>query len=124
MFSRRLFLSLFALMIAARGFVGDAMAYEMLMSDQPSSLSAQMAAAQPYLEQAAERTPCHTQSAHAVDDDPQQSQCTACQACHFSAVIYSGCCAHLATANHAAPAQSLSFWHSAELVRLAKPPVL
>jgi hypothetical protein len=39
-------------------------------------------------------------------------------------VIYSGCSAHLATANQAAPVQSLGFWHSAELARLAKPPVL
>jgi hypothetical protein len=121
---RKIFVICMMLMMPLRGFIGDAMAYEMLMPDQPSAPSAQMAASKPDLKQVAERPPCHVESAPALDDEPQQSQCTACQACHFSAVIYSGCSVQLATANQAAPVQSLGFWHSAELVRLAKPPVL
>jgi hypothetical protein len=121
---RKIFVICMLLVMPLRGFIGDAMAYEMLMSDQPSVPSAHIAASKSDLKQAAERPPCHMESAPALDDEPQQSKCTACQACHFSAVIYSGCSAHLATANQAAPVQSLGFWHSAELVRLAKPPVL
>lgn len=121
---RKIFVICMLLVMPLRGFIGDAMAYEMLMSDQLAVPSAQIAAAKLDSKHVADRLPCHTESASALDGEPQQSKCTACHACHFSAVIYSGCSARLAAANHASPEQWLSFWHSAELVRFSKPPVL
>jgi hypothetical protein len=112
------------LLMPIRGFIGDAMAYEMLASDLKSVSLLEVTTPKSDIKQAAEHSPCHAESSASLDDEPGHSNCTACQACHYNAVIYADSSARLATANHAAPAQLLSFWHSAELVRLIKPPVL
>lgn len=112
------------LLMPIRGFIGDAMAYQMLTSDLNSALLFEVTTVKSDAKQATEHSPCHMENASSLDDEPQQSKCTACQACHSNAVIYTGSSARLSAANHAAPVQLRSFWHSAELVRLAKPPVL
>ncbi len=112
-----------------RGFIGDAMAYDMLISGKNSaSMVSVRVVSAATSEQAdiapAGQHPCHMDAAASPSDDSQQSQCTTCQACHFSALVDHLTCTRLPLQGSAAPAQSLAFWHSAEPQRQAKPPVL
>jgi hypothetical protein len=113
-------------LMSIRGFVGDAMAYEMLLSDQKSTPSAQvqLVDTEPNAKAETEHFPCHMDSASPVYAESDLSQCTTCQVCHLSAVLYSNDAVALTLSCNAAPTQALAIWHSADLKRPAKTPVL
>jgi hypothetical protein len=121
---RKMFVICMLFLIAIRGFVGDAMAYEMLLSDHGSAPSTQAVAAKPDSKQTTQRMPCHTENAPSLDDEPQQSKCTVCEVCHSSMAIDSGAFSGFNSPNKSAPSLSSSIWLSAELLRIIKPPVL
>jgi hypothetical protein len=120
---RKVFVICMLLLMPFRGFVGDAMAYEMLLSDPHSAPATQGVAAKPDSKQITQRVPCHTENAPALDDEPQQSKCTVCEVCHSSMAIDSGSFSGFNSPNKPAPLLSSSIWLSAELLRITKPPV-
>jgi cytochrome c553 len=121
---RKIFIVVMLLLMPIRGFIGDAMAYDMLISGKNPALMVSAATSEQADIAPAGQHPCHMDAAASPSDDSQQSQCTTCQACHFSALVDHLTHARLPSQPSAAPAQLLAFWHSAELQRQAKPPVL
>jgi hypothetical protein len=120
---RKVFVICMLLLMPFRGFIGDAMAYQMLMTDHHSAPATQGVAAKPDSKQITQRMPCHTESAPALDDEPQQSKCTVCEVCHSSMAIDSGSFSGFNSPNKSAPLLSSSIWLSADLLRITKPPV-
>ncbi len=121
---RKIFIIVMLLLMPIRGLIGDAMAYDMLISGKNSALMVSATTSEQADVAPAGQHPCHMDAAASPSDDSQQSQCTTCQVCHFSALVDHLTCARLPLQGSAAPAQSLAFWHSAEPQRQAKPPVL
>jgi hypothetical protein len=120
---RKVILICMLLLMPIRGFIGDAMAYEMLLSDHRSAPSAQGVAAKSDSKQMAQRMPCHTENASGLDDESQQSKCTVCEVCHSSMAIDSGSFSGCNQPNKSTPSLSSRIWLSAELLRITKPPV-
>jgi hypothetical protein len=123
-FVRKIFIIAMLLLMPIRGFIGDAMAYDMLLSGKNSVPAASAVFTERVEIAPAGKHPCHMDASSAPRDDSQQGQCTSCQACHFSALVDHLAHPRLSSQCSAAPVQSLAFWHSAELQRQVKPPVL
>jgi hypothetical protein len=121
---RKIFVIVMLLLMPIRGFIGDAMAYDMLISGNSSALAVSAVITEQAEAASIGKHPCHMDASSALDDDSQQNQCTSCQACHFSALLDHLTRSRLHSQSNATPVQTLAFWHSAELQRQAKPPVL
>lgn len=112
---RRWFIIFMLFLLPIRGLVGDAMAYSMLPTGMPTSVEVVQNEPTP---------PCHMNMAAADNVDTQQSQCTTCQACHFSAATPMQLPEGILHTTAAAPTQRTAHWISAEPRLLAKTPVL
>jgi hypothetical protein len=131
---RRTLFSLLILLTALRGMVGDVMAYGMTqqaMQNQNAiaieSIAQQidsMPASGHFSAEKAVSMPCH-ETADEASVETAANSCSTCQVCHLAVSLPN---AGLGIATDA-PLRELqiarnSIWHSAELHRASKPPIL
>ncbi|TAG27130.1 MAG: hypothetical protein EAZ37_06365 [Burkholderiales bacterium] len=129
---RRTLFCLLILLTAFRGMVGDAMAYgmtqqamqNMIAIESVASPADSMPATGHFSPEKAASMPCH----ETADDSPAGSTtnaCTTCQVCHLTASLPSVLVStHAVHPMRDAPKALALPWHSAELARANKPPIV
>jgi hypothetical protein len=117
---KRFVLALLITLTVLRGFVGDAMAFE--MSARMASMAVTSNATQDSASHHAQAgTPCHS-----MDEDDgieHMSACNTCQVCHLSAFVSASNFGALHGQPAAAPPVCAESFASAEALRLSKPPI-
>jgi hypothetical protein len=129
---RRTLFSLLILLTALRGMVGDVMAYGMTQQAMQNAIAIESIAQQidsipasgHFSAEKAVSMPCH-QSVDEASVETAANSCSTCQVCHLAASLPN---TGLGIATDA-PLRELqaartSIWHSAELHRASKPPIL
>jgi hypothetical protein len=129
---RRALFSLLILLTAFRGMLGDAMAYGMTQQAMHNSTAIESVAPRAdsmpptghFSSEKAASMPCH-EAADDAQADAAPSACTTCQVCHLTASLPSVLMsAHAVHPLREAPEALALPWHSAELHRASKPPIL
>jgi hypothetical protein len=118
---KRFVLALLITLTVFRGFIGDAMAFE--MSARMASMAVAGSAAQDGAHQHAQSAmPCHS-----MDEDgglpEHMNACNTCQVCHLSAFVSMSAFGAWRDQPVAAPQVCAESFASAEALRLSKPPI-
>jgi hypothetical protein len=116
----RFVLALLITLTVFRGFVGDAMAFEM------SARMASTAVASNAAEVSASHHGQASMPCHGMDEDDgleHMSACNTCQVCHLSAFVSASTLGTLHAQPAATPPVCAESFASAEALRLSKPPI-